>query len=59
MVFAIATVDQLVIYSTESILPLVIFKNLHFDSINDITWLNSSLIAICSSDGFVSFINVS
>ena len=57
MVFAVATIDHVLIYSTQSIYPLSIVKNLHYDSINDLAWMNHQMLAIGSSDGFCSFID--
>lgn len=57
MVFAVATIDHVLIYTTQSIYPLSIVKNLHYDSINDLAWMNNQMLAIGSSDGFCSFID--
>jgi chromatin assembly factor 1 subunit B len=54
--FAVATIDHLLIYSTESTMPIAIVKNIHLDSINDIAWMGDRLIIVASSDGFCSFI---
>ena len=61
MVFAVASSDQIVIYTTNSVVPVAVVKNVHLDSINDLTWitdakdnLQTTLIA-ASSDGFCSF----
>jgi hypothetical protein len=56
MIFAVATIDHLLIYSTCSTMPIAIIRNIHFDSINDIAWMNENLIIVASSDGFCSFI---
>lgn len=31
-------------------------NNLHYDSINDLSWQGTNMLAIASSDGFVSFL---
>ena len=58
MVFAVATIDQVIIYSTQSVLPLAIVEGLHYDSINDLSWQGHELLVIASSDGFCSFIKL-
>ncbi|CAK89929.1 unnamed protein product (macronuclear) [Paramecium tetraurelia] len=60
MIFAIGTVDSLLLYSTDSPTPLAIFGNLHYASITDILYINqgSNLIAISSCDGFCSFVQI-
>mmetsp|Transcript_17193 Transcript_17193/g.28962 ORF Transcript_17193/g.28962 Transcript_17193/m.28962 type:complete len:176 (+) Transcript_17193:62-589(+) len=59
IVFAVATIDQVLIYSTQSTCPLSIVQNLHYDSINDLSWMNNKVLAVASSDGFISFIRFS
>jgi chromatin assembly factor 1 subunit B len=39
LVFAVATVDQVLIYSTECVYPLAVVGNIHYASINDMTWI--------------------
>ena len=56
MVFAIGTIDHVIIYSTQSIYPIAVVKNLHYDTINDLAWASTNLLLIASSDGFCSFI---
>ena len=58
ILFAVGTIDHLLIYSTESTMPVAIVKNIHLDSINDIAWMGDSLIIVASSDGFCSFIQL-
>ena len=36
--------------------PLIIVGNLHYQTINDLTWLEDAMLAVASSDGFCSFI---
>ena len=57
MVFAVATIDNVIIYSTQSIYPISVVKNLHYDSINDLSWVFNSMLMIASSDGFCSFLH--
>lgn len=56
MVFAIATIEHVLIYTTQSIYPISIVKNLHYDSINDLAWFHNQMLIIASSDGFCSFL---
>jgi chromatin assembly factor 1 subunit B len=56
MVFAVATIDQVLIYTTQSTVPLGVIKHLHYDSINDLAWMSTHVLAVASSDGFISFI---
>lgn len=57
MVYAIATLDSVVIYDTTSSLPLAAFCQIHFDSITDIRWSpDGSFLAVSSRDCFCSII---
>jgi chromatin assembly factor 1 subunit B len=56
MTFAIGTIDHVIIYSTQSIYPIAVVKNLHYDTINDLAWMHTNLLLVASSDGFCSFI---
>ena len=56
MVFAVGTIDHVIIYSTQSIYPIAVVKNLHYDTINDLAWAQTNLLLVASSDGFCSFI---
>lgn len=55
MVFAVGTTDQILVYATDQIAPLVVVGNVHYAPINDISWhySNEKLVA-CSSDGYCS-----
>lgn len=56
MVFAVATIEHVLIYTTQSIYPIAVIKNLHYDSINDLSWMNHRMLVIASSDGYCSFL---
>ena len=56
MLFAVATIDNILLYQTQSIMPIAILKSIHYDSINDMSWMGSSLLMAASSDGFCSFL---
>jgi len=38
MIFAVATTDQVVVYATNSIVPLAVIGNIHYAPINDMAW---------------------
>ena len=38
LVFAVATLNSLYIYDTESVLPIAILAGLHYAAITDIAW---------------------
>jgi hypothetical protein len=50
-----------IIYSSECVYPLAVVGNIHYATINDLTWVVNSeghtRLAVASSDGFVSFVN--
>ena len=54
VVFAVATTDSVLIYSTDSIVPLAIVSNIHYAPINDMAWQGSRKLIACSSDGYCS-----
>jgi chromatin assembly factor 1 subunit B len=58
IIFAIATIDNILLYHTQSIMPIAILKSIHYDSINDMSWMGTSLLLTASSDGFCSFIQL-
>lgn len=58
LIFAVATIDNIFVYSTQSTLPLAVVKNLHYDSINDLTWVGHKILVVASSDGFCSFLKI-
>ncbi len=58
MFFAVGTVDQVIIYSTESIYPISIIGNIHCATINDLTWEGSTKLLAASSDGYISVITL-
>jgi len=39
MIFALATEDSILIYSTQSLTPIFIVGNIHYALINDLSWL--------------------
>jgi len=58
MVYAVATLDSVVIYDTASSLPLAAFCQLHYDSISDLAWSkDGKFLAVSSRDCFCSIIS--
>ena len=59
MVFAVATTDSILIYSTQSFVPIIlvsnIIGNIHFATLTDISWNGSKVMGVSSSDGYCSF----
>lgn len=55
MVFAIATSNSVFVYNTLSTEPIYGMGNYHYATITGLTWRNSSILGISSSDGFCSF----
>ena len=57
MVYAVATLDSVVIYDTASSLPLAAFCQLHYDTISDLAWSkDGKFLAVSSRDCFCSII---
>ena len=54
MVFAIGTSDSVFIYSTDSIQPKFAITNIHYLPISDLSWMGDELLAISSSDGYIT-----
>ena len=55
MIFAIGTIDSVFIYGTNSIIPKFAITNIHLQSITDLSWNGDKILAISSSDGYMSF----
>lgn len=57
LIFAVATLNSLYIYDTESVPPIAIFAGLHYAAITDIAWsLDAKYLALSSQDGFCTLI---
>ncbi|XP_072965273.1 chromatin assembly factor 1 subunit FAS2 homolog isoform X2 [Typha angustifolia] len=53
VIFAVATLDSLYIYDTESMPPIAIFAGLHYAAITDISWSpDAKHLALSSRDGY-------
>lgn len=55
MIFAVATIDTVIIYSTNSQIPLQCVSNIHFADLSDLSWYNDDMLAIGSMDGYITF----
>ena len=55
MIYAIATTSTVLVYSTEQTKPLYAFGNYHYAALTDLAWKGASILAVSSSDGFLSF----
>lgn len=52
----------MIIYSTDSIYPIAVIGNIHYASINDLSWMinpatNEMCLIVASSDGYCSIIS--
>ncbi|XP_027191626.1 chromatin assembly factor 1 subunit FAS2 isoform X3 [Cicer arietinum] len=57
IVFAVATLNSLYIYDTESTSPIAVFAGLHYAPVTDITWSpDAHYLAFSSQDGFCSLV---
>ncbi|CAK7354966.1 unnamed protein product [Dovyalis caffra] len=57
LVFAVATLNSLYIYDTESIPPIAILAGLHYAAITDIAWSsNGQYLAVSSRDGYCTLV---
>jgi len=56
MVFAIATIDSVLVYQTQMLTPMYIVGNIHYAMLSDISWAGKHTLGISSNDGFCSFV---
>lgn len=57
MVFAVATLDSVVLYDTTSALPLAVLGQLHYDSITEMAWSRDGrYLAVASRDCYCSLV---
>ncbi|KAG2522394.1 hypothetical protein BBO99_00006268 [Phytophthora kernoviae] len=56
-VFAVITLDAVVLYDTQQAHPICTIKGLHYADLTDATWTsNGQMLSISSTDGYISFI---
>ncbi|CAO2827704.1 unnamed protein product [Amaranthus hypochondriacus] len=57
LIFAVATLNSLYIYDTESVAPLAILAGLHYAAITDIAWSpDGKYLALSSQDGYCTLV---
>ncbi|KAJ4776161.1 Chromatin assembly factor 1 subunit B [Rhynchospora pubera] len=57
IIFAVATLNSLCIYDTESVAPIALFAGLHYAAITDIAWsMDAKYLALTSRDGYCTII---
>ncbi|CAL9164970.1 unnamed protein product, partial [Musa hybrid cultivar] len=57
VIFALATLNSLYIYDTESLPPIAIFAGLHYAAITDISWSSDAkYLSLSSRDGYCTII---
>ncbi|KAG0572873.1 hypothetical protein KC19_VG131500 [Ceratodon purpureus] len=57
LVFAVATVDSLIVYDTQRNCPIVVFAGIHYAAITDIAWsADGRYVAVSSQDGYCSLL---
>ncbi len=60
MVFAVATIDSVLLYDTQSMYPFALLKNIHYASLTDLSWnCDGTMLAISSNDAYVSLVSFS
>ncbi|KAH7861707.1 hypothetical protein Vadar_029668 [Vaccinium darrowii] len=57
LVFAVATLNSLYVYDTESIQPIAVLAGLHYAAITDIAWSSTgNYLALSSQDGYCTLV---
>ncbi|KAL9249649.1 Chromatin assembly factor 1 subunit FAS2-like protein [Drosera capensis] len=57
LIFAVATLNSLYIYDTESMAPIVIMAGLHYAAVTDIAWSpGAKFLALSSQDGYCTIL---
>lgn len=58
-VWAVACKDSVLLFNSDQDSPIAALANPHYSSITDVAWYEDKLLAICSTDGYVSFLTFS
>ena len=59
-IFAVLTLDSILIYDTHHSSPLSIVRGLHYAGLTDCTWSKDGhSLMVCSTDGYISILNFS
>lgn len=57
-IFAVLTLDSILIYDTHHAAPLSVLQGLHYSGLTDCCWSSDGLnLMVCSSDGYISIVN--
>jgi len=57
-IFAVLTLDSILIYDTHHDAPLSVLNGLHYSGLTDCCWSSDGMnLMVCSSDGYISMIN--
>jgi len=57
-IFAVLTLDSILIYDTHHAAPLSVLQGLHYSGLTDCCWSSDGMnLIVCSSDGYISIIN--
>jgi len=57
-IFAVLTLDSILIYDTHHAAPLSVLQGLHYSGLTDCCWSSDGMnLMVCSSDGYISVIN--
>ena len=57
LVFAIATQESVMIYTTKSVNPIAIISQIHHAELTDLTWSMDKKLCVSSRDGFVTLVH--
>jgi len=57
-IFAVLTLDSILIYDTHHAAPLSVLQGLHYSGLTDCCWSSDGMnLMVCSSDGYISIVN--
>jgi chromatin assembly factor 1 subunit B len=59
-IFAVLTLDSVLIYDTYHVHPLSVMQGLHYAGLTDCCWSQDGMnLLVCSSDGYITIVNFS
>lgn len=57
--FAVATLNEILIYDTNHVEPVAIVNNLHYTPLTDLSWSSDgTMLMVSSTDGFCSYVSI-
>ena len=57
--FAVATLNEIIIYGTNHVEPVAIVNNLHYTPLTDLSWSSDGkMLMVSSTDGFCSYVSI-